>query len=290
MRYNYFKYTCKSHPSWLTTSKTTCLRLRDHHFVMDRWANKVAVVTGASSGIGEHICRELSSHQVIVVGLARRLDLLTAIAADIKEKNPSAGRFVGIACDVTVEDQVKSAFGRVVQEFGGVDILVNNAGIFHNACLLEEGCDEILTATIQTNLAAVVSCTRKAFKSMSDRNSEGYIVNISSIAGHVVPGPPSGMKPFPGAYFASKCALTALNKSVGQELVYYKKPFIRVSNISPGLVQTEIFKTGGFGEALEQIANLQPKDVTDALLYILSTPSHVQVRDIILEGVGNAFY
>lgn len=257
---------------------------------MDRWANKVAVVTGASSGIGEQICRDLCSRKVIVVGLARRAELLSAIGQDIAAKDPSAGRFVGISCDLTVEQEIRTAFDRIVSEFGGMDILVNNAGVFTNANILEEGTDDALEKTIQTNISAVVSCTKKAFKSMSARDTEGYIVNISSVAGHSVPSAVPGMKPFPGAYFASKAALTALNKSLGQELVYYQKPNIRVSNISPGIVKTDIFQTGGFGDAMDAVPNLNAKDVSDALLYILSTPSHVQVRDIIMECVGAAYY
>lgn len=256
---------------------------------MDRWANKVAVVTGASSGIGERICRDLCTQKVIVVGLARRTDRLSQIQADIA-KDPSAGQFVPLCCDVTDEKQIKAAFDKIVKDHGGVDILVNNAGVFTDGGILEPGSDDVLNKTFDTNVSAVLSCTRKAFQSMSERNADGYIVNISSIAGHTVPCNAPGMKPFPGAYFASKSALTAINRMIGQELVYYQKKNIRVSNISPGIVQTEIFKAGGFGNAMDALPSLNAKDVSDTLQFILSTPSHVQVRDVILEAVGSAFY
>lgn len=257
---------------------------------MDRWTNKTAVVTGASSGIGEQICRDLCANKVNVVGLARRTEFLDRIGEDIAAKDPSAGRFVGISCDVTDEEQIRAAFDRIVSEFGGVDILVNNAGIFIDAGLLEDGTDVALAKTFATNISAVVSCTKKAFKSMVDREAPGYIVNVSAIAGHCTPSSIPGMKPFPGACIASKAALTAINRMMGQELVYYQKKDIRISNISPGMVQTDIFRKGGFGDQLDQVPALKPKDVSDMLIYILSTPPHVQVRDVIMEVVGSAFY
>lgn len=256
-------------------------------FKMDRWSNKVAVVTGASSGIGEAICRDLCARQVIVVGLARSKERLGQIEVDI---TASGGRFVPIVCDLTVEDQIGAAFERIVSELGGVDILVNNAGIFPNAGILEPGCDAVLTKTIETNLVGVISCTRKAYKSMSERDVDGYIINISSIAGHTVSANLPGLKPFPAAYFASKFGLTALTKGIAQELVFYKNSKIRISNISPGMVETPIFTVGGFEGPSKILPMLQSEDVTSALVYILSTPSHVQIRDIILEAVGVAFY
>lgn len=125
---------------------------------------------------------------------------------------------------------------------------------------------------------------------MVDREVPGYIVNVSSIAGHTTPSLGPGMKPFPGGYFASKAAVTTMNRMMGQELVYYQKPNIRITNISPGIVQTDIFKTGGFGDKLDQVPSLKPKDVSDMLIYIISTPPHVQVRDVIMEVVGSSFY
>lgn len=255
---------------------------------MDRWQKKIAVVTGASSGIGERICRDLCGHKLTVIGLARRSDRLSQISADIAERDPSAGPFIGITCDVTDEEQIKRAFAQIVQDYGGVDILVNNAGVFIDAGILEPDSDENLTKTFATNVSAVLSCTKKAFQSMCDRNTEGYIVNISSVAGHNVPLKPG--KPVPGAYFASKTALTTINRMIGQELIYYEKTNIRVSNISPGVVQTDIFKTGGFGDTWDQLPSLNPKDVSDTLLFILSTPTNVQVRDVILEAVGASLY
>lgn len=191
---------------------------------------------------------------------------------------------------MSVEEQVQAAFDRINRELGGVDVLVNNAGIFLNAGLLEENCDSQLNAIIQTNLMGVIWCTRRAFKSMVERDNESYIVNISSVAGHNVISNLPDQKPFPGAYFASKHALTALNRAIGQELVFYQKPKIRITNISPGVVNTDIFRTGGFGNSFDAAPHLTPEDVSNAMLYLLSTPPHVHTRDMIMESVGTSFY
>lgn len=250
---------------------------------MERWSNKVAVVTGASSGIGEAISRDLCTRNVIVVGLARREDRLIKLGEDILKKTSSA-RFLPVVCDVTQEDQIKAAFDRVISTFGGVDILVNNAGVITQYAILEEGSDEMINRVIQTNVIGLLSCTKKAYKSMADRDVPGYIVNISSLAGHIVPNF-SKLKPFSATYSASKFAVSAINSIVAQELVYYKKPQIRISNISPGLVDTEILLAGGFPN-FDHLPRMKSEDIVDALIYILSTPSSVQVRDIVIEPVG----
>lgn len=244
-------------------------------------------MTGASAGIGEAICRDLCANNVIVAGLARREDRLIKLGEDILKKTPSA-RFFPVVCDLAQEDQIKAAFEKVIAQFGGVDILINNAGIVTKFALLEEGSDDMLTKVIQTNLLALLSCTKKAFKSMCDRDTDGYIVNVSSVAGHIVPNM-NGLKPFGGTYSPSKFALTAVNKLLGQELVYFQRPKIRISSISPGLVKTEIFD--GLGSSgFEELNHLKPEDISSSIMYILSTPSHVQVRELIVEPVGVAYY
>lgn len=256
---------------------------------MERWANKVAVVTGAASGIGAQFCRDLYSHQVTVIGLDINQDLLDQLATEINSK----GRFIPQLCDLTKEDEIQATFEQIISEHGGVDILVNCAGIFPKYAVLHEDSYENVLKTLQTNLLAVISCTKKAFKSMSDRDVEGHIVTMGSIAGHITSS-------FPGVdssamYYTTKAAVKTLNQMLAKELVYYKKPKIRLSNISPSLV-------GGTNLGKRETATtvdlkirdfafkLSPKDISDTLIYILSTPAHVQVRDIILESAGSGFY
>lgn len=249
-------------------------------FAMEQWKGKVAVVTGASSGIGAVICKDLCQAGVIVVGLARRLDRLEALKNDIIEKRPSS-QFFPVQCDITLEDEIKTAFEYVIAKLGGVDILVNNAGIVQQALVLEGDSLNQLKNVLDTNLIALVSCTKKAFKSMADRNAAGYIINISSIAGHVVPNMPTYMNVYP----SSKHALTALNTVIRHELNFLKKNQIRVSNVSPGAVKTEVLGSGS-EKLYENHPHLLPEDVSDVVLYLLASDPRVQVEDVIMNAAG----
>lgn len=180
---------------------------------MERWQNKVAVVTGASAGIGAATCKRLVEEGMIVVGLARRLvkmksKVLPTIAAD-KQHN-----FHCFKCDVGDEQSVKEAFEWVERQFGGVDVLINNAGVAKSTTMLAENNSQDLNETINTNVMGVVWCTREAFHSMKKRKVNGHVIIINSVAGHKVPF-------FPGMslniYPASKHAVTAMTEIFRQE-------------------------------------------------------------------------
>lgn len=256
---------------------------------MEQWKGKVAVVTGASAGIGEAICKDLCQHGVIVVGLARRLDRLEQLKQCIVKDNKMAV-FHPVKCDLIEESDIQKAFEYVCKNLGGVDILVNNAGIVSFESFLDPDNLASLKRIIDTNLVGLVSCTKKAFQSMSDRDTPGYIINVSSVAGHSVPTMP-GIKPMMNVYPSSKYALTALITVLRHELNYLKKNKIRVSNISPGAVRTEIFGAGG--GSIEMLGNetpmLESKDVSNAILYMLGTNPRVQIEDVIIRPTGEMF-
>lgn len=249
---------------------------------MEQWRGKVAVVTGASSGIGEAICKDLALADVIVVGMARRVDRLNKLKQTILEKKLNA-RFYGVQCDITVESEIKTAFEYVVKTLGGVDILVNNAGIVKMTNFFAEDNLDTLKSILDTNLVGLISCTKKAFQSMSDRDVPGYIINISSVAGHSVPNLPGLMNVYP----SSKHAVTALNTVMRHELNFLKKNKIRVSNVSPGGVRTEIIGQEMDLKSLpEGMYMLESEDVSDTVLYLLGTDPRVQVEDVIIRPVG----
>lgn len=182
---------------------------------MDRWIGKTAVVTGASSGIGAAIAIDLVKAGVNVVGLARRQERVEAL----KESIPSTatGKLYAIKCDLTKEDEIKSAFVWINGNLGGVDILVNNAGIIKTMNLLDADNSDKLRETIDTNILAVVFCTREAFHSMKSRNVDGHIVHINSGAGHKIPYF-VGLYPSFNIYPSTKYAVTAMTEVMRQEL------------------------------------------------------------------------
>lgn len=256
---------------------------------MDRWANKVALVTGAGSGIGAQIARDLCALKIIVVGLDFIKEDLDKVASEIKS-NDSSVEFTKIYCDLTKEEEIKTAFDRIIAEKGGVDILVNCAGILTGENILDDDSYDAINRVIQTNLVAVISCVKKAFKSMSDRDVDGHIVNLCSVWGQAMARPfAPGGRPHNGAYCISKYGVKVLNRAIGQELIHCNKPNIRISNISPGFVgETGIFRGTDFKLPTRQ--TLKPKDISDTLMFILSAPSHVQVREVIVESVGGNLY
>lgn len=192
---------------------------------MDKWAGKVAVVTGASAGIGAAIVEELAKYKINVVGLARRKDRIEQLA---KENKNLPGKIYAVECDVTKTESITAAFNWIEKNLGGVDILVNNAGTFRKAEALDLSVpDESFTLTIETNLTGLLLCTRKAYKLMQNRPL-GYIININSIAGHMSAGAlPSSFGL--NIYGATKHAVTNATEVFRLELAAAENRNIRVS-------------------------------------------------------------
>lgn len=252
---------------------------------MEQWKGKVAVVTGASSGIGQAICRDLCKNDVIVVGMARRLDRMEALKKEILEAKADA-QFYSVKCDVTKESDIRTAFEYVEKTLSGVDILVNNAGIVKGTFLFGDDNLDDLKSVVDTNLVGLISCSKKAFKSMSDRDVPGYIIHISSICGHTVPNLPGVMNVYP----STKYAVRALNTVMRQELNHLKKTKIRVSSVSPGTVKTEIRSAAGVeGDMPKEFHELESEDVSELVLYILGTNPRVQVEDVIIRPTGEIY-
>ena len=181
---------------------------------MDRWVGKVAVVTGASSGIGARVVLDLATAGVIVAGFARRPNRIE----DLKAKLPTSakGKIHAVQCDVSDEANVKKAFTWVIDNLGGVDILVNNAGIVRETSLLDVDNSTPIREVLDTNVLGIVWSTREAFQSMKQRNVAGHVVVINSIAGHQVPLF-AGVLPSLNMYPCSKFAVTALAEVYRQE-------------------------------------------------------------------------
>lgn len=258
----------------------------DQLIPMNRWVGKFALVTGASGGIGRAICRSLLESSVHVIGVARTREKLEELRNEL-DSVQSGGKFYIRCCDVTDINQLEQLFKDVDVEFGGVDILINNAGVVYGKCLLDESSDPDITMTIETNFSSVVRSCRIAIRSMVARNARGYVINISSVLGHSVPSISRG-HPLVNVYPCTKFALTALTQILQKELIHLQMDNVRVSNVSPGVVRTAIIESANI-PASANLKYLEPIDVAEAILYILSTPDRVQIQDIIIKPNGERF-
>jgi len=249
---------------------------------MMRWKNRVALVTGASAGIGSAICTNLVQHGMTVIGCARRIDRIQDLSNSLMEKG-TPGRLLAYKCDLAVDKEIDDMFDWIKKNHGGVDVCVNNAGFSYKDTLLEIRGDQ-MRDMLNINVVALVLCASKAAKSMLERGvDDGHIFNINSMSGHRL----TAQLNF---YSATKFAVTALTEGLRRELV--EKSRIRVTSISPGLVRTEFLP-----KALEsdQIAEsvfsrvsrtMDPKDIADILSFSLGAPAHVQVHDVLVRPCG----
>lgn len=191
---------------------------------MEKWTNKLAVVTGASAGIGAAIVKDLANGGINVVGLARRTEKVEQLISDLGN---TSGKIYAYKCDVSDHESVKAAFKWIEEKFGCIHILINNAGTIRNVQILDES-DEVrvkLNEVIDTNLTGLVQCTREAFRLMKKSDDHGFIININSIFGHSIPMSEFSMN----IYAPTKYAVTAVSEVLRQELIKMKNSKVRVS-------------------------------------------------------------
>ncbi|EDW24246.1 GL24038 [Drosophila persimilis] len=240
---------------------------------MDRWLNRVAVVTGASSGIGSACCKDLVAKGMVVVGLGRREERLQELKTSLPKDQQS--RFHGRKCDVSVEQQV-------VDVFAWIDKTLGRGRRIGQQCWDRADNSADLRAVLDTNVLGVSWCTREAFLSLQRRNvNDGHVVIINSIAGHKVPTVPGmGFK----MYAPSKFAVTALTEVLRQEF-QQKKTETKITSISPGAVDTEIIDEK-IKEAMPDFPMLRAEDVADAVTYCIQTPPNVQIHELTIKPVA----
>ncbi|TPM36421.1 SDR family NAD(P)-dependent oxidoreductase [Mesorhizobium sp. B2-3-5] len=236
-------------------------------------ADKVALVTGASSGIGEATATALAAAGAKVAVAARRADRLEALAARIEKAGGAALR---VEADVTRNDDITAVVEKVMAEWGRLDILVNNAGVM----LLSPAAEATLEdwrQMVELNLLALMGMTKAALPHL--RAAKGHIVNVSSVAGRVA-------NPGASGYAATKFGVVGFSESLRRE-VYADK--VRVTVIEPGLVRTELgdhitnaASKAGLDQRLATMEALTAEDVAAAILYAVTQPARVNVNEIVI--------
>ncbi len=190
-------------------------------------ANKVALVTGASSGLGVHFANILAAEGVTVILAARRMEKLEDAVSKI---NDEGGKAVAISMDVASKESVAAAFAQIKQDFGKLDILINNAGVANNPTSCLEMTEEDWNWVIDTNLTGAFRVAQAAARLMVEVGNGGSIVNIASVYGLRT----GAMKV---NYNAAKAGVVMLSKSLAAELC---RKNIRVNSLCPGWFLTEI--------------------------------------------------
>ena len=234
---------------------------------------KVALVTGASSGIGAATALKLGAQGVKVGLAARRTAKLQALVTQIEA---AGGQALAIEMDVVDPASVNAGVDKLVAAYGGIDILFNNAGLMPISDIESLKVDE-WHRMVDVNIKGVLNSTAAALPYLKQRGA-GHVVNTSSIAGRKV---------FPGlaVYCATKHAIAAFSEGLRLEIA--PKHNIRVTCIQPGAVDTELFEhisDAGYRQQMEglrdQMSFLSAAEIADTVLFAVQAPSHVNVAEL----------
>lgn len=234
----------------------------------------VALVTGASSGIGEATALALAGRGMRVALVARRADRLAALAERISN---AGGTTQAFAADVTDETQARDAVRQTQERWGRLDILINNAGLMLLGPIAEADTED-WRRMISTNVLGLLYTTRAALPFMKAQG-RGHIVNISSVAGRIA-------RADSGVYNVTKWGVVAFSEALRQECL---QDHIRVTVIEPGVTNTDlathITHPAARETALKRIRSITPlqsEDVANAIAYAVTQPLHVSVNEILL--------
>jgi NADP-dependent 3-hydroxy acid dehydrogenase YdfG len=239
----------------------------------------VALVTGASSGIGQAAARSLAARGASVALVARRADRLESLGGEIAG---AGGTALPIEADVSEREQAEAAVARTVEELGRLDVLVNNAGIMLLGPAVNAPVEE-WEQMVEVNLLGLMYTAHAALPHLleaaeRDPRRVADMINISSVAGRIA-------RKGSGVYNATKFGVGAFSESLRQEV---GRRHVRVSLVEPGAVATEL-QSHNRPEVREQIEQrftemeiLQAEDIADAIAYVVSRPRHVAVNEILV--------
>ena len=241
---------------------------------MNRIEGKTAIVTGATAGIGQACADALAVMGVRLVLTGRREERLASVAAEVSGRAPDVHTYV---LDVRDRDGIEAFVTWLGDHDLQPDILVNNAGLARGLDRVQEGSHEDWDEMIDTNVKGLLNMTRAILPGMVERDA-GHVVNIGSIAGRIV-------YPMGNVYNATKFAVRALTQAMNIDLVGTR---VRASSVDPGLVETEfsVVRFRGDSDRAEAVYRgvdaLHPEDIADAVVYVLNTPPHVNVQEMLV--------
>ncbi|CAC5940162.1 TPA: SDR family oxidoreductase [Staphylococcus aureus] len=226
--------------------------------------DKIAVVTGAGSGIGEAIATLLHEEGAKVVLAGRNKDKLQNVANQLAQDSVKV-----VPTDVTKKEEVDELIKIAQQTFGGLDIVINSAGQMLSSKITDYQVDE-WDSMIDVNIKGTLYTAQAALPTMLEQSS-GHLINIASISGFEVTKSST-------IYSATKAAVHTITQGLEKELA---KTGVKVTSISPGMVDTAI--TAAYNPTDRK--KLEPQDIAEAVLYALTQPSHVNVNEITVRPV-----
>ena len=237
-------------------------------------SSRVAVITGASSGIGEATARALAADGHRLALLARRSDRIEALAEELDNGS------IAVEADVTDRDAMVAAAQRVRDQLGRVDILMNNAGVMLLAPFSSDQRTE-LRQMVEVNLLGAITATEVFLDQL--RYGGGDLINISSVAGRTA-------RPGNAGYAATKWGMNGWSESLRQEL----QPDIRVIVIEPGAVATELTEhithaeTKAGAEQMYAQTSISAQDIAEIIAFAISRPHNVSLNEILIRPTGQA--
>lgn len=243
---------------------------------MNNIQDKVILITGASSGIGEATAALLATHGATVVVGARRKDRLDRLVNDIRTRG---GKAIGKTLDVTRRSDVQAFAEAALADFGRIDVIVNNAGVMPLSPLVALKVDE-WERMIDVNIKGVLYGIAAVLPAMQAQGA-GHVVNISSIGGLYV-------MPTAAVYCATKYAVRAISDGLRQE-----NDTLRVTCIYPGVVESELADTITDAHAAEAMkafrkVALQPAAIANAIAHAINQPADVDTTDIVVRPVASS--
>ncbi len=232
---------------------------------------KVALITGASSGIGRATAQTLAAHGYFVGLAARRRDRLDALAGELGDN------VLPLSCDVIDQNQVRDAAKKLLDRAGRIDVLVNNAGIMRVGPFLDQPETNDL-GQVQANLLGTLYMLRAVLPAMVKQGS-GTVVNVASILGRVT-------RPGAAVYIATKWGIVGLTDALRKE---FGRRNIRFIVVEPGLTRTELHPAPEFESIVQSMGLAKPvaaEDIAAAILYALKQPEHITVTEIAVRPTG----